>query len=234
MQESLTLSGTTVIFGNKAFKYVDTLAIATGAASDTVDIGWYDRLGLPYKAERIESYTEDDVSLPHEPVEVSVEVDAVRYAAGTDTVVPSPVSGQITGVNSVVTTATTGASTATVVVGSTDVGGISIVIAGSSGVAVLDSDVATTDDDQTTSTIAKFGAVGISPDGTPSGGAANYTITVEPICFVAGDDTATQTATTEDTRGTIRATTACDGSVSYEVCYKVNTADLHGIEQYNG
>jgi hypothetical protein len=234
MQESMTLSGTVVIFGNKAFKFVDSMAIATGAASDTVDIGWYDRLGLPYKAEQVTSYSEDDVTKPHDIVEVLVEVDAVRFAAGTDVVTPSPVAGQITGVNSVVTTATTGASTSTVVVGSTDVVGISIVIAGSSGVAVLDSDTATTDDDQTTSTIAKFGAIGISPDGTPSGGAANYLITVEPIAFVAGDDTATQTATTEDTRGTIRATAACDGSVSYEVCYKADTADLHGIEQFNG
>ena len=234
MQESLTLSGTTVIFGNKAFKYVDSLAIAAGAGSDTADIGWYDRLGLPYKTETIEGYTEDDVLFPHDPVQVPVEVDAVRYASGADVVIPSPVAGQVTGVNSVVTTATTGVQTSTVVVGSTDVAGLSLVIATSASVADLDSDVATTDDDQTTSTIAKFGALGISGDATPSGGAANYMITVEPICFVAGDDTATQTATTEDTRGTIRCTTACDGSVSYEVRCKVDTADLHGIEQFNG
>ena len=63
---------------------------------------------------------------------------------------------------------------------------------------------------------------------------ANFLITVEPITFVAGDDTATQTATTEDTRGTILCTAACNGSVSYEVYYQVNTSDLHGIEQYNG
>jgi hypothetical protein len=234
MQENLTLSGTTVIFGNKAFKFIDSMDIAAGATGDTMDLGWFDRLGLPYKTERIVGYTEDDVTKPHEIAEVSVEVDAVRFAAGTDCVVPSPLAGQITGVNSVVTTATSGDSTGTVVVGSTDVAGLSIVIAGSSGVAVLDSDTATTDDDQGTSTVAKFGAVGISPDSTPTGGAANYTITVEPLAFVAGDDTATQTATTEDTRGTIRVTSACDGSISYEARCKVNTTDLHGIEQYNG
>jgi len=234
MKEQFTLSGTVVQLGNKAFKYVDSMAVATGAASDTMDLGWTDRLGLPYKAESVVGYTEDDVTKPHDAVEVLVEVDAVRFAAGADVVVPSPIAGQITGVNSVVTTATTGASTSTVVVGSTDVVGISIVIAGSSGVAILDSDTATTDDDQATSTVAKYGAMGISPDGTPSGGAANYLITVEPITFVAGDDTATQTATTEDTRGTILCTSACDGSVSYEVRCKVDTSDLHGIEQYNG
>ena len=234
MQEDITLSGTTVIFGNKAFKYVDKMVIAAGAGGDTCDIGWYDRLGLPYKAEKIVGYTEDDSSLPHDPVEVFVEVDAVRYASGADVVVAAPVSGQITGVNSVITTATTGVQTSTVVVGTTDVEGLSLVIASSGSVADLDSDTATTDDDQTTSTVAKFGAMGISGDGTPSGGAANYTVTIEPICFVAGDDTATQTATTEDTRGTVRVTNACDGSISYEVRCKVDTADLHGIEQFNG
>ena len=100
MQESLTLSGTTVIFGNKAFKYVDKVVIAAGASGDTCDIGWYNRLGLPYKAETILGYTEDDVALPHDPVQVPVEVDAVRYASGADVVVPSPVAGQITGLGS--------------------------------------------------------------------------------------------------------------------------------------
>ena len=234
MQENLTLSGTTVIYGNKAFKYVDTLAIASGAASDTCDIGWSDRLGLSYKAEQVISYSEDDVFFPHEPQEVFVEVDAVRYASGADVVVTSPVAGQITGVNSVVTTATTGVQTSTVVVVATDVGGLSLVIAASASVGDQDSDTATTDDDQATSRVDKYEAIGISGDGTPSAGAANYSITVEPICFVAGDDTATQTATTEDTRGTILVTTQCDGSISYEVCYKADTADLHGIEQFNG
>ena len=231
MQENMTLSGTTVIFGNKAFKYVDTLAIASGAASDTCDIGWYERVGLPYKAEAVIGYTEDDVSMPYAAVQVPVEVDAVRYASGADVVVPSPVAGQITGVNSVVTTGTGGIQTSTVEVGSTDVAGLSLVIANSASVADLDSDTAATDNDGGTNTVAKFGAIGISGDGTPTAGAANYMITVEPLAFVAGDDTATQTATTEDTRGTIRLTTACDGSISYEVRCKVNTTDLHGIEQ---
>ena len=234
MQENMTLSETTVIFGNKAFKYVDTLAIATGAASDTCDIGWYDRVGLPYKAEAVIGYTEDDVSMPYAAVQVPVEVDAVRYASGADVVIPSPVAGQITGVNSVVTTGTGGIQTSTVVVGSTDVAGLSLVIANSASVADLDSDTAATDNDGGTNTVAKFGAIGISGDGTPTAGAANYMITVEPLAFVAGDDTATQTATTEDTRGTIRLTSACNGSISYEVRCKVNTTDLHGIEQYNG
>lgn len=234
MRENITLSGTTVIFGNKAFKYVDNVDVATGATGDTFDLGWTDRLGLPYKAEKMITYTEDDVSFPVDPVEVFVEVDAVRYASGADVVVASPVAGQITEVHSVVTTATTGVQTSTVVVGSTDVAGLSLVIATSASVADLDSDAATTDDDQATSTIAKFGAIGISGDGTPSAGAAMYTITIEPLTFIAGIDTDPQTATTEDVRGSILTTTACDASIVYEVSYTVDTSDLHGVEQFNG
>ena len=234
MQENMTLSGTTVIKGNKAFAFIDKVAVAAGATGDTFDMGWTDRLGLPYKAEKMLSYTEDDVSFPIDPVEVFVEVDAVRYASGADVVVTSPIAGQITGVNSVVTTGTGGIQTSTVVVGSTDVVGLSLVIANSASVADQDSDTATTDDDQATSRVDKFEAIGISGDGTPTAGAANYSITVEPIVFVAGNDTDPQTATTEDSRGTILVTTPCDASITYEVSYAVDTRDLHGVEEFNG
>lgn len=234
MVESLTLSGTTVIYGNKAFKFVDSMAIATGQASDTVDIGWYDRVGLPYKAEKIVGYTEDDVQFPVDPVLVPVEIDAVRTASGADVVVPCPIAGQITEVHSVVTTLMSGVQTATVVVGATDVAGLSLVLGTTAAVAEQDSDTATTDDDQVTSRVEKNGAIGISGDGTPTAGAHNCNILVEPLTFVAGDDTATQTATTEDTRGTILLTTTADGSISYECRYKCDTADLHGIEQFAG
>lgn len=45
--ESLTLSGTSVIQGKKAFKTVTGVAVATGAADDTLDLGFGDVLGLP-------------------------------------------------------------------------------------------------------------------------------------------------------------------------------------------
>tara|TARA_R110000744_G_scaffold133361_2_gene241715 strand:- start:2376 stop:3071 length:696 start_codon:yes stop_codon:yes gene_type:complete len=61
MSESFTLSGTGVIAGKKAFKYVDSMAIATGAASDTVDVGWADKLGIPYAGTSLLSDTEDGV-----------------------------------------------------------------------------------------------------------------------------------------------------------------------------
>jgi hypothetical protein len=237
MKESMTLSGTVVIHGNKSFKFVDSMSIASGAASDTVDIGWSNRLGLPYKAERITGYTEDDVVMPHEVVEHGpIVVGGTEYAAGTDVHSISPLAGQITGYQSILTTAAgTADNINTVFVGSsaTDVAGLTITHTNPTAVGIADSDTATTDDDQPTSRVDKFESVGISGDGGGSG-SAHYLVTIEPLCFVAGDDTATQTATTEDTRGTILLTTACNGSISYECRYKVDTADLHGIEQYNG
>ena len=232
MEENLTIVNTVTVFGNKAFAFVDTVSVASGATGDTFDLGWGDRLGLPYKAEKMITYTEDDVAFPVDAADVFVEVDAVRFAAGTDVVVPSPIAGQVTGVNSVVTTATTGASTATVVVVATNVVGLSIVIATGASVGDQDADVATTDDDQATSTVERFEALGISPDSTPSAGAANYVITVEPLAFVAGPDTDPQTATTEDPRGTILCTTPCDASIEYEVSYLVDTSNLHGVIQF--
>ncbi len=232
MKENMTLSTAAVILGNKAFAYVDSCSAAAGASGDTYALGWTDRLGLPYKAEKVLCYTEDDVSFPVTPVDVLVEVDAVRFAAGTDVIVPSPIKGQITGVNSVVTTELVEASTATVIIGSTDVAGLSLVIAASATVATLDSDTATTDDDATGNTVAKYGAMGISPDSTPTAGAANYLITVEPLTFIPGPDTDPQTATTADPRGTILVSTACDASIVYEVGFTCDLTDLHGVEHF--
>ena len=63
MQESLTANGTTGVAGKKAFKFVDSYSIAAGGqAGDTLDIGWGNLLGVPYKAELLLSDTEDKVA----------------------------------------------------------------------------------------------------------------------------------------------------------------------------
>ena len=59
MKENLTLNGTNAIAGKKAFKYVDQVDVAAGAASDTMDLGWGDVLGVPYAAEATLSATEN-------------------------------------------------------------------------------------------------------------------------------------------------------------------------------
>lgn len=45
--ETLTLSGTNVIAGKKAFAKITTVAVAAGAASDTFVMGWTNVLGIP-------------------------------------------------------------------------------------------------------------------------------------------------------------------------------------------
>lgn len=49
MSEQYTLSGTVSQAGAKAFSSVTRVDVAVGAAGDTVDVGWGDVLGLPYR-----------------------------------------------------------------------------------------------------------------------------------------------------------------------------------------
>src|SRR5690349_8277539 len=53
MREDFTLNGTTTVQGNKAFKFVTSAEIVTGTGSTTVNIGYGDRLGLPFKAKKV-------------------------------------------------------------------------------------------------------------------------------------------------------------------------------------
>ena len=62
MTENFTLSGTGVIAGKKAFKYVDTATTTIGTGGTTLDVGWANLLGVPYKAELLLSDTEDKVA----------------------------------------------------------------------------------------------------------------------------------------------------------------------------
>ena len=48
--ETLTLNGTTAVLGSKMFKRVDNVVAAITAAR-SVDVGWGNKLGLPYKVE---------------------------------------------------------------------------------------------------------------------------------------------------------------------------------------
>lgn len=61
MVENITLSGTSVIAGKKAFKFVDSMSVTIGSGGTTVDVGWADKLGLPYAATSMLSDTEDGV-----------------------------------------------------------------------------------------------------------------------------------------------------------------------------
>ena len=47
------MTGTTVKAINVAFKYIDSITIAVGASGETIDVGWSDILGVPYKTIKV-------------------------------------------------------------------------------------------------------------------------------------------------------------------------------------
>lgn len=61
MSEAFTLNGTSGVVGVKAFKVVDEVTVAAGNAnaSSSIDLGWNDKLGLPYKATALIEELED-------------------------------------------------------------------------------------------------------------------------------------------------------------------------------
>ena len=234
MKENLTLSGTSIIYGQKAFKYVDGLAIAAGAASDTCDIGWSDVLGLPYTAKQLLGWTEDGV---HKGVRRDVaDTTYVVHATDASLFTSSPAQGFITGMSLVSAIANSSAtSDCTLEIGGTAVAGLSLTISASDSLGALYSDFAGTDDHGLTGKIAKGGAIELVSDTGGTNGAGYLSVHVdENVRFIDGDTTATQTATTGDPRGTVLPYTSCNGSVVYEVRYAVNTGNLHGISHFNG
>lgn len=65
MLEAFTLNGTTGVNGSKAFYYIDLVSWAAGNAnaSSSIDIGWLDELGMPYKAIKVLSEESDGATV---------------------------------------------------------------------------------------------------------------------------------------------------------------------------
>ena len=59
--ENFTISGTTPIVGKKAFYQIDGISATAGTGGVTMDIGWNDILGLPYKGVNLDQEYKDDV-----------------------------------------------------------------------------------------------------------------------------------------------------------------------------
>ena len=231
MSEALTLNGAVTIYGQKAFKYVDTITTDVGTGGTELTVGWSDVLGLPYRATQLLGWTEDNIHKPLGSYRISVD-DVDMVSADTVFGVSSE-AGFVTGMSTVIMIANgTGANTCTVEIGGTAVAGLSVVQAASGSIGDVDSDVAITWDQGTTSDIAANAAIEVVSDGgSASTGTLNAYIDVaRSVLFVDGDAT-TATTTTGDTRGLVRPQTACDGSIVFEVQYACLTNNLHGIVQ---
>jgi len=236
MVEQLTLSGTTILYGTKAFKFVDTILVAAGAAGDTCDIGWSDVLGLPYATQELLGWTEDDVQLG---IARDVNCGSTIWTTNSDASLfglASPVNGFFSGQSYVATVANSSSTSAlTVEIGGTAIAGSSITVSASETIGDVTSDFSVTDDHGLTSKVAKGGALeSVSSTGGSSGAGNIMYLVDENVRFIDADRTATMTATTGDVRGTVLPYTSCDGSVTYEVYFSTWTNDLHGIEQFNG
>lgn len=48
ISEEFTLTGDTPVVGSKAFKTITAIQLPVAAGSETIDIGWGDKLGLPF------------------------------------------------------------------------------------------------------------------------------------------------------------------------------------------
>lgn len=235
MKEQLTLSGTTVQYGVKAFKYVDTLLVAAGAASDTCDIGWSDVLGLPYAAEQLIGWSEDNVQ-KDVGRNVTAMSQAMVYATDASLFISSPTNGFITGLSSVSTIAnTTAADALTIEVGGTTVAGLALSVLSTDTIGDSYTDFAGTNDHGATGKVAKGAGIEIVSDTGGTAGAGTVVAHLEEnVRFIKNVTTDPQTATTGDPRGTVLPYTSCDGSVEYEVRYVCNEADLHGVEHFSG
>ena len=79
--ETLTLNGTTTVEGVKAFKYVDKVTWAA-TASRTVDVGWGNKLGLPYKTVAVEREIEDGVLASAGTLAAAITTDPATATTG--------------------------------------------------------------------------------------------------------------------------------------------------------
>ena len=232
MSEALTLSGTVIIYGTKAFRYVDTIAVATGATGDTFDAGWSNRLGLPYSAEALLSMTEDDVLIP---IKRRAQTNGQIWTTNSDASLFGSIAtnnGFVVGQSHVATVAnTTGTSALTVEIATVAVAGLSLTLATDEAIGDVQTDFVGTNDNGLTSRIAAGGAIeSVSSVGGTAGIGHIVYYMDEGCLFVVADETAA-TTTTGDTRGTILPYTNPNATVVYEVRYTVDTSNLHGVVQ---
>lgn len=236
MQENITLNGTTPVYGKKAFYHITNVSVAAGAAGDTFDLGWWDCLGLKYTAVNILGEYMDEAVVARagsrSVCTVPFLYDATAYAAGTGIPVISPVKGDVTGIAATTQTLPNGAGAVTVNIGSggTAVTGLALTI-GDSTTGTVGTVYTDTTTIGTTTSVAKNGVIEVKVDSVPSAGALTGYVAITPNNLLIGYD-GTQTATTNDPRGTYTLETAANGTRTFAVTYYVNQTNLCGDAHY--
>lgn len=232
--ETVTLTSTTAVKTKKAHKYLVSLVFASASDTTTVDVGWNNEFGCPYKVERgLGEFVGEVYTAFDSPVNVSVAVGQTELLAGTSMYITSPVRGYITAMDAVLTVATTtGVDTITAEIANVAVAGLSVAPTADTAAGTAFRD--TIAYGVATALVAAGGAIEVVPGaGFTSTGAATVTLTIQPEIVVPGDETAAS-ATTGDVRGIYIPTATPDGATWLAVLAAVDRTNLHGVAQYAG
>lgn len=217
LKESITLNGTTVVNGKKAFKTV-TAASASAAIANLLTVGTTDILGIPVflpSAANIVGEIRNGVPTSPGGATIAFSISQTDTLAGTAQNYVSPIAGSVRGLSVIVqggTVATGGP--VTVNVGTTPVTGLSVTVADAvpAGTAYTSSAVVT----DGTDVVARGGQIQVVPGGSfATSGAINGSVYIAGLegAAVAGVVSAGgATATSGDIRGTYTPAAACDGT----------------------
>ena len=242
--EEIATSATTsaVVYTQKAFKVVYSVACAQASGAITVDIGWGNRLGLPLKLGRLLWGMEDGTIAPaFRTVREVTAASAVDVSGANASTLTVPSDGWLCGVTARITTALT-----------TDFALMDFTLNGT-GAAAMDFTIpllgvgaqagAAFFPEASWQAVSAGDSVAWTSDADPDAGAAILTAYFCDTKLLAGcilpDTTDPATATTGDPRGLYIAETTFDGSKEFIVRFDPDNAanssgngGLYGIQHY--
>lgn len=231
MSETFTLNGTTIVVGKKAFARVEQAVILTTTGATTVNIGWGDVLGLPYKTFDLLKAYQDGV-VENDEAEVAFVTQGgvtVGGAAGTVTAV-APFSGWLTGWDAEITTAQTAAATA---MAATVNGGAQANASGTIPVAAAGFLAGKRIARANWVAVVKGDSVVLTSAAGGAGGVINGSVIFERANGIfAPADSTTVSATTGDTRGTYAPQNATNGTRVFRVTGKADRTNLYGVAHF--
>lgn len=235
MVENLTLNGTAVISGVKAFKKVTNVAVAAGASGDTFDLGWGNVLGLPFVLPAVGLVKDvfvDDVRIPNENNFTHYLYSMIQdVSSAGQAYIKSPVAGRITAIETILGGAITSADAGlTAKIGGTGITGGTITVANSgSGAGVEDSATPTA-----LNVLSVGSLLELETDGASTGAQQldiRYTVKTATINAAV---TTEPTATTGDVYGTYEPDTAPNGDVHYKMFVMAPDPEYTVVSQFAG
>jgi hypothetical protein len=243
MKEAFTTvaSTSTVVEGKKAFKYVDEV-VWTAHAGSTLDLGWGNKLGLPYTMEDFVGAYENGVKMERNKDQVAVRISNTLISSASTVTGRSPVRGNIVGLRAVVTTIiTTADNNETINVnGGSAITGLALVLPFTAS-AVGDTKQKSVANGTANCAVVPGDVINVISDGGGDAGAAEFDVIIQPEAGVYTEAVYTdpQTTTTGDPRGLYEAFNTLDGAKEIEVVYNANRdlnaagrGGLHGMAHF--